>query len=111
MEIGDTRDTGVTLSSKLFEHLLLKDIYPMLKGCCLEVFNLLSTGSTLVTPDKVFMYTEFAFHAQEHKDYKEKFPDNFRYDYAVSREEKNAAGQKMPLGVGRGLVTGSARKL
>ena len=23
------------------------------------------------------------------------FPDQFKYDYAVSREDKNAAGQKM----------------
>merc|ERR1712217_233884 len=31
----------------------------------------------------------------EHQEYKAKFPEQFRYDYAVSREETNAAGQKM----------------
>jgi len=27
--------------------------------------------------------------------YKEKYPDQWKFDYAVSREDKNAAGQKM----------------
>merc|ERR1712151_67650 len=31
----------------------------------------------------------------ENQEYKEKFPDQFRYDYAVSREQTNAAGEKM----------------
>merc|ERR550525_1639363 len=31
----------------------------------------------------------------EHQEYVSKYPDQFRYDYAVSREQKNAAGQKM----------------
>nr|AKR52926.1 chloroplast ferredoxin-NADP+ reductase [Polykrikos lebourae] len=31
----------------------------------------------------------------EHQDYVKRFPDQFRFDYAVSREDKNAAGQKM----------------
>merc|ERR1711997_1176907 len=31
----------------------------------------------------------------EHMEYKDKYPTQFRYDYAVSREDKNAAGQKM----------------
>merc|ERR1712063_31224 len=30
-----------------------------------------------------------------HQEYKKSYPDQFRYDYAVSREQKNAAGQKM----------------
>ena len=30
----------------------------------------------------------------------QEFPDQFKYDYAVSREDKNAAGQKMSLGPG-----------
>lgn len=29
--------------------------------------------------------------------YKAAFPDQFRYDYAISREQKNAAGKKMYL--------------
>eukprot|EP00439_Symbiodinium_sp_Y106_P013432 s6326_g1.t3 len=29
------------------------------------------------------------------KEYISKYPDQFRYDYAISREQKNAAGQKM----------------
>merc|ERR1712190_334924 len=31
----------------------------------------------------------------EHKAYAAEFPDQFRYDYAVSREQTNAAGEKM----------------
>jgi len=31
----------------------------------------------------------------EHQEYVSKYPDQFRFDYAVSREQKNAAGQKM----------------
>merc|ERR1712061_616389 len=31
----------------------------------------------------------------EHKEYIEKYPDQFKFDYAVSREQKNAEGQKM----------------
>jgi len=31
----------------------------------------------------------------EHREYTSKYPDQFRFDYAVSREQKNAAGQKM----------------
>ena len=27
----------------------------------------------------------------------QEYPDQFKYDYAVSREDKNAAGQKMCL--------------
>ena len=40
-------------------------------------------------------YSKSLLYDDEHKEYKEKFPDNFRYDYAVSREQKNAEGQKM----------------
>merc|ERR1712226_707575 len=31
----------------------------------------------------------------EHKEYTSKYPGQFKFDYAVSREQKNAAGQKM----------------
>lgn len=31
----------------------------------------------------------------EHVEYKKNFPENFRYDYAVSREDVNAQGEKM----------------
>merc|ERR1719223_215777 len=40
-------------------------------------------------------YSKSLLYDDENKEYAEKFPDNFRYDYAVSREQKNAAGQKM----------------
>merc|ERR1712014_118836 len=40
-------------------------------------------------------YSKSLLYDDEHQDYKTKYPDNFRYDYAVSREQKNAAGQKM----------------
>merc|ERR1711920_36302 len=34
-------------------------------------------------------------YTDEHDEYVKKFPDQFRADYAISREQKNAAGQKM----------------
>merc|ERR1719335_1766333 len=40
-------------------------------------------------------YSKSLLYDDEHTDYKTKYPDNFRFDYAVSREDKNAAGQKM----------------
>lgn len=40
-------------------------------------------------------YSKSLLYDDEHQTYKKEFPDQFRYDYAVSREEKNAAGQKM----------------
>jgi len=32
---------------------------------------------------------------EEHKEYRAKYPDHFRYDYAISREQKSATGEKM----------------
>ena len=40
-------------------------------------------------------YSKSLLYDDEHQAYKKEFPDQFRYDYAVSREDKNAAGQKM----------------
>merc|ERR1712187_511752 len=40
-------------------------------------------------------YSKSLLYDDEHKDYTDKYPDQFRYDYAVSREQKNSAGQKM----------------
>merc|ERR1712187_786564 len=40
-------------------------------------------------------YSKSLLYDDEHLAYKSKYPDQFRYDYAVSREDKNAAGQKM----------------
>merc|ERR1712176_297566 len=40
-------------------------------------------------------YSKSLLYDDEHQEYKTEYPDNFRYDYAVSREQKNAAGQKM----------------
>jgi ferredoxin--NADP+ reductase len=40
-------------------------------------------------------YSASILYDDENKEMKEKFPDRFRYDYAVSREQKNAAGEKM----------------
>jgi len=40
-------------------------------------------------------YSKSLLYDDEHREYKAKYPDNFRFDYAVSREQKNAAGQKM----------------
>jgi len=40
-------------------------------------------------------YSKSLLYDDEHTEYKAKYPGQFRYDYAVSREQKNAAGQKM----------------
>eukprot|EP00971_Amphidinium_carterae_P207178 4110233-Amphidinium_carterae.1 len=40
-------------------------------------------------------YSKSLLYDGEHKDYKKSFPDNFRYDYAISREQTNEEGQKM----------------
>jgi len=40
-------------------------------------------------------YSNSLLYDDEHVEYKSKYPEQFRYDYAISREDKNAAGQKM----------------
>merc|ERR1711963_715495 len=40
-------------------------------------------------------YSASLLYDDEHKEYIEKYPDQFKFDYAVSREQKNAEGQKM----------------
>merc|ERR1712039_701637 len=40
-------------------------------------------------------YSKSLLYDDEHTEYKKEYPDQFRFDYAVSREDKNAAGQKM----------------
>lgn len=40
-------------------------------------------------------YSKSILYDDENQEYKKGFPDQYRYDYAVSREQKNAAGQKM----------------
>merc|ERR1711988_767471 len=40
-------------------------------------------------------YSKSLLYDDEHEAYKAKYPDQWRYDYAVSREDKNEAGQKM----------------
>merc|ERR1712217_906102 len=40
-------------------------------------------------------YSKSLLYDDEHLEYKKEFPDQYRYDYAVSREQTNAAGQKM----------------
>merc|ERR1712007_362021 len=40
-------------------------------------------------------YSNSLLYDDEHKEYASKYPEQFRYDYAISREQKNAAGQKM----------------
>jgi len=40
-------------------------------------------------------FSKSLLYDDEHSEYKAKYPDQFRFDYAVSREQKNAAGQKM----------------
>merc|ERR1712083_810336 len=40
-------------------------------------------------------YSKSLLYDDENVEYQSKYPENFRYDYAISREQKNAAGQKM----------------
>jgi ferredoxin--NADP+ reductase len=40
-------------------------------------------------------YSKSLLYDDEHTVYKSEYPDQFKFDYAVSREDKNAAGQKM----------------
>merc|ERR1719454_2717595 len=40
-------------------------------------------------------YSKSLLYDDENIEYKKQFPDQFRYEYAISREQKNAAGQKM----------------
>merc|ERR1712007_40130 len=40
-------------------------------------------------------YSKSLLYDDEHTVYKSQYPDQFKFDYAVSREDKNAAGQKM----------------
>merc|ERR1712151_503493 len=40
-------------------------------------------------------YSNSLLYVDEHDEYEKQFPDQFRCDYAISREQKNAAGQKM----------------
>merc|ERR1712157_170445 len=40
-------------------------------------------------------YSKSLLYDDEHQEYAAKYPDQFKYDYAVSREQKNEAGQKM----------------
>ena len=40
-------------------------------------------------------YANSLLYDDEHVEYKTKYPDQFQYDYAISREQKNEAGQKM----------------
>merc|ERR1711904_457041 len=40
-------------------------------------------------------YSNSLLYTEEHDEYEKQFPDQFRADYAISREQKNAAGQKM----------------
>jgi len=40
-------------------------------------------------------YSNSLLYDDEHVEYKSKYPEQFRYDYAISREQKNEAGQKM----------------
>merc|ERR1719253_1660606 len=40
-------------------------------------------------------YSKSLLYDDEHMAYKKEFPTQWRHDYAVSREQKNAAGQKM----------------
>jgi ferredoxin--NADP+ reductase len=40
-------------------------------------------------------YSKSLLYDDEHTAYKKEYPDQFKFDYAVSREDKNEAGQKM----------------
>jgi ferredoxin--NADP+ reductase len=40
-------------------------------------------------------YSKSLLYDDENVEYQKKFPDQFRYEYAISREQKNEAGEKM----------------
>merc|ERR1711972_858504 len=40
-------------------------------------------------------YSKSLLYDDENQEYAKEFPDQYRYEYAISREQKNAAGQKM----------------
>jgi len=40
-------------------------------------------------------YAKSLLYDDENQEFAKKYPDQFRYEYAISREQKNAAGQKM----------------
>merc|ERR1719440_2228214 len=40
-------------------------------------------------------YMKSMLYDDENQEYKKAYPDQYRYEYAISREQKNAAGQKM----------------
>merc|ERR1712048_1096372 len=40
-------------------------------------------------------YSKSLLYDDENKQMAKEFPDQFRYEYAISREQKNAEGQKM----------------
>jgi len=40
-------------------------------------------------------YAKSILYDDENQEYKKNFPDQYRYEYAISREQKNAAGEKM----------------
>merc|ERR1719236_71514 len=40
-------------------------------------------------------YMKSMLYDDENQEYAKKYPDQYRYEYAISREDKNAAGQKM----------------
>merc|ERR1711972_1230758 len=42
-------------------------------------------------------YSKSLLYDDENVEYQKKFPDQYRYEYAVSREQKNEAGEKMYL--------------
>merc|ERR1711972_544573 len=56
---------------------------------------MLATGTGIAWLFMGVPYSKSLLYDDEHQEYKKKYPDQFRYDYAVSREQKNAAGQKM----------------
>merc|ERR1711862_395364 len=40
-------------------------------------------------------YSKSLLYDEEHATYQSRFPDHFRYDYAVSREQRSSDGEKM----------------
>merc|ERR1711972_648503 len=40
-------------------------------------------------------YSKSLLYDDENQEYTKNFPNQYRYEYAISREQKNAAGQKM----------------
>jgi len=93
----DSRDLADAENAVVTYHNPLDNV-PDLARIFYDRCLLMGVTPYVVTKKTVFKWQEGFWRAMKEvfdKEYKTKYGDQFRYDYAVSREQKNAAGQKM----------------